>query len=412
MTEPGLPAPLDHAAWLAEFARLNRVIQSLRSSTARNVGAQNPDLGVLQRTILLEEQVNARTRDLRAALCENERAKRCLHESEAKLRALCDQSLAGIVVVENGKFSYTNATFDDIFGYDAVEIRDLGPVEVAAEDDRALVSRMVRTRTSGETDRRACVVRGVRKNGEVIDIECHSSVIDVGPSWVLVSLVMDVTARTVAARQVQDLRNLLREASTHDALTGLYNRRFLEESFGRDLLLAERSQFPVSVVMADLDRFKAVNDRHGRLAGDDVLRAFGDLLKGSARTGDLACRYGGQEFVLILPHLTHDGAAERAEGLRLALGDTVVLHGADEIRSITRAQARGASGCRACTPGSRAARRRGSAPRRGGARRTRRPRRGPEAPRATSRAPAASRRSRAARRCTSGDGPLRRGPTG
>ena len=198
MTDPSFPAPLGQAAWLAEFARLNKIIQSLMNRAERCARAQSSDLGVFQRTILLEEQVSVRTDELQAALRENEIANRALRESEAKFRSVADQSLVGIVVIDDGKFSYTNAKFNEIFGYDAVEIRHLGPVEVTVESDRALVASQVLARMSGAGDRLAYTFHGLRKDGEVLDIECHSSVIDVGRSRLLVSLMMDVTARTRA----------------------------------------------------------------------------------------------------------------------------------------------------------------------------------------------------------------------
>jgi diguanylate cyclase (GGDEF)-like protein len=127
---------------------------------------------------------------------------------------------------------------------------------------------------------------------------------------------MDVTERTRAEREVQALQEKLREQSTRDALTGLYNRRYLEETLGRELLLAERNGHPVSVIMGDLDHFKAVNDHYGHLGGDEVLRAFGALLKRHARGSDIYCRYGGEEFLLVLPGMAEEHAAARAELLR------------------------------------------------------------------------------------------------
>jgi diguanylate cyclase (GGDEF)-like protein len=126
-------------------------------------------------------------------------------------------------------------------------------------------------------------------------------------------------------------RRWRRRQSTRDALTGLYNRRYLEETLGRELILAERHGQPVSVIMADLDHFKAVNDRYGHLGGDEVLRVFGDLMKRQVRGSDIYCRYGGEEFLLVLPHMSTENAIERAEQLRSAMAAAPVPYGDSAI---------------------------------------------------------------------------------
>jgi len=331
MTEPASPPASDHPDWPAEFVRLNKIIQALMDRAERNASAQDSDFSVFQTTIMLEAQVRRRTTELEVALRENEKITRALRESEAKFRGVVSQSLVGIVLIEDGKFSYSNTKFDEIFGYTSDEIRGLGPLQVAVEGDRALVTENTDKRLSGEVDRLDYVFHGLRKNGEVIDIECHSSVMHVGNRLLLVSLVLDITERTRTERAVQVLQEELREQAVHDALTGLYNRHFLEESFGRELLLAERTRHPVSVIMSDLDHFKEVNDRDGHLAGDEVLRVFGNLMKHDARASDIICRYGGEEFLMVLPGMTEKGAVERAEQLRCAMAATPVSHGASQI---------------------------------------------------------------------------------
>lgn len=331
MTELASPSASDHPDWPDEFVRLNKIIQALMDRAERNASAQDSDFSMFQTTIMLEAQVRRRTTELEAALRENEKINRALRESEAKFRGVVSQSLVGIVLIEDGKFSYSNTKFDEIFGYTSDEIRGLGPLQVAVEGDRALVAENTDKRLSGEVDRLDYVFHGLRKNGEVIDIECHSNAIHVGNRLLLVSLVLDITERTRTERAVQVLQEELREQAVHDALTGLYNRHFLEESFGRELLLAERTGHPVSVIMSDLDHFKEVNDRDGHLAGDEVLRVFGNLMKHTARASDIICRYGGEEFLMVLPGMTGKGAVERAERLRCVMAATPVSYGASQI---------------------------------------------------------------------------------
>jgi diguanylate cyclase (GGDEF)-like protein len=127
-----------------------------------------------------------------------------------------------------------------------------------------------------------------------------------------------------ALREVQVLQVQLREQAIRDPLTGLYNRRYLDETLGRELVRAERHDYPVGVIMGDIDRFKTVNDSYGHPAGDEVLRVFGGLLKHSARGSDICCRYGGEEFLLVLFDATLEDTLKRAEQLRAAFAATSV----------------------------------------------------------------------------------------
>jgi diguanylate cyclase (GGDEF)-like protein/PAS domain S-box-containing protein len=112
------------------------------------------------------------------------------------------------------------------------------------------------------------------------------------------------------------LRETLREQSIRDPLTRLFNRRFLEESLGRELQLAGRKRQSIAVLFLDLDHFKRFNDTFGHDAGDMVLQSLADLLRNFFRTTDICCRYGGEEFAIILTDSTSREAAIRADALR------------------------------------------------------------------------------------------------
>ena len=112
------------------------------------------------------------------------------------------------------------------------------------------------------------------------------------------------------------LRETLREQSIRDPLTHLFNRRFLEESFERELLLAVRKRHSIAVLFLDLDHFKRFNDTFGHDAGDMVLRSLADLFRDFFRSTDICCRYGGEEFAILLPESTSHDAAIRADKLR------------------------------------------------------------------------------------------------
>jgi diguanylate cyclase (GGDEF)-like protein/PAS domain S-box-containing protein len=131
------------------------------------------------------------------------------------------------------------------------------------------------------------------------------------------------------------LQQALRQQSTKDALTGLYNRRFLEESLERELRRAARGGLPVGVVMFDLDHFKTFNDTFGHETGDAVLREMGACLSKNARAEDIPCRFGGEEFLLILPGADVEGARNRAERLRSQARGLAVKHQGQSVGTIT-----------------------------------------------------------------------------
>ncbi|CAM4432481.1 MAG: hypothetical protein LEGION0403_FIIPPAGN_01103 [Legionella sp.] len=315
----------------SEIARLNKIIQALMDRAERSTSARSSDFSLFQTTIILEEQVRIRTAELEQALRENEKINRALSESEKKFHSLVSQSLVGIVIIENGKFSYSNAKFNEIFGYSAEEVRELGPLDVTEQMDRPLIAKNIRKRLSGEVKQVVYLFHGLRKNGEVIDIEVHSSVMEINNKPALIGLIMDVTERIRAEHELHALQKILLDQSIHDALTGLYNRRYLEETLARELLLAEHNNYPVSIIMGDLDHFKMVNDHFGHLAGDEVLRVFGNLLRQQARQGDTYCRYGGEEFLLVLPKVEKSLAIERAEQLRSTMAAAPILYGTSAI---------------------------------------------------------------------------------
>jgi diguanylate cyclase (GGDEF)-like protein len=146
---------------------------------------------------------------------------------------------------------------------------------------------------------------------------------------------------TTAAEQLSlalanlSLRESLREQSIKDALTGLYNRRHLLRTLGVEGARSERGGRPLALMMLDVDHFKAFNDCHGHAAGDAVLVAVGRMLAATHRAGDIACRYGGEEFVVILPETDVEAARACAEATRRAIAELKLDFDGNELPPIT-----------------------------------------------------------------------------
>jgi two-component system, cell cycle response regulator len=149
----------------------------------------------------------------------------------------------------------------------------------------------------------------------------------------------ELLARVGAAIHVKKLQDQLEQRnadldriSRTDELTGLFNRRHLDEELGRRNAVALRHQEPVCVLLLDLDHFKHVNDTYGHPAGDLVLQAFADRIRLGLRAGDIAGRWGGEEFLVVLPRTDLGGALDVAERIRAATAASSVTVGGRDIR--------------------------------------------------------------------------------
>jgi len=132
-----------------------------------------------------------------------------------------------------------------------------------------------------------------------------------------------------------ELRENLREQTIHDPLTGLYNRRYLEDNLARELYRAKRQNTPLCVSILDIDHFKHMNDTFGHAAGDALLRELGRILRENLRMSDIACRFGGDEFVLILPDSSLDDTRQRMQQILELVKQLRIWQGDQLLESLT-----------------------------------------------------------------------------
>lgn len=131
------------------------------------------------------------------------------------------------------------------------------------------------------------------------------------------------------------MQETLRDQSVRDPLTGLYNRRFMQDNLERELTRAKRKNHPVAILFVDLDHFKKFNDTFGHDAGDFVLRSMADVFRQRFRGDDSVCRYGGEEFAIILPESTAANAERRANSLRMEVSEIRLRHQESALDRVT-----------------------------------------------------------------------------
>jgi diguanylate cyclase (GGDEF)-like protein/PAS domain S-box-containing protein len=156
-----------------------------------------------------------------------------------------------------------------------------------------------------------------RKDGEEIWVWEQGRAVNVDGQTFLEGIVIDITKRK---RMEQELELM----ATRDPLTGLYNRRELQQQFGEELARAKRYDHSVSLIWLDVDHFKEINDRFGHHVGDEVLRQLSRLLQSNVRTVDYVARYGGEELVIVLPEMGTAESLDAAERLRRIVGATAM----------------------------------------------------------------------------------------
>jgi diguanylate cyclase (GGDEF)-like protein len=174
-------------------------------------------------------------------------------------------------------------------------------------------------------------------HGEILGLICIQAV--ARDSWVAddraLGLARAFSEQISLGLSSLTLRETLRRQSIVDSLTGLYNRRYLDETLRREVFRAKRGEKALSVIMLDADHFKRLNDSSGHDAGDLVLRAIGEQLKSGVRAGDLACRYGGEEFALVLADCNKEQALQRVRRIAQSVRELRLKYGGVPLNSVT-----------------------------------------------------------------------------
>jgi diguanylate cyclase (GGDEF)-like protein/PAS domain S-box-containing protein len=240
-----------------------------------------------------------------------------LKDSELRYRRLFEAAQDGILILDarTGAINDVNPFLIDMLGYSREEFIKKRLWEVGAFKDIEANKIAFEALQENEYIRYEDLPLKT-KDGRLIQVEFVSNVYLVGDEKVIQCNIRDITERKQAQDALLKSEAHLREQSIRDHLTGLFNRRYMEVTLERELLRASRKHLSLGVIMLDVDDFKQFNDKWGHAAGDAILREMGSLLLEHVRGEDVPSRYGGDEFVIVMPDALKEVTQERAELLR------------------------------------------------------------------------------------------------
>jgi diguanylate cyclase len=278
-------------------------------------------------------------------ITEREKMQGMLRASEARYRALFEQQHDAVFILDlGGRHLAANRHATEMLGYTPDEILQLSYADISAEveESQKINQRLLAGEHIPLYER---IFR--KKDGQAFPVEINVELVRDGNGSPLhiQSVVRDISQRKQAEEelkkaneqlrlrmiQVEQLQAELRDQALHDPLTGLYNRRYLDESLEREIIRAERENNPLSVIVLDIDHFKKINDSYGHRVGDQFLVKIARLLENSTRGSDLVYRHGGEEFLLVLPGANADSARQRAEEIRQKCLETVIRYHGEEL---------------------------------------------------------------------------------
>ena len=271
-----------------------------------------------------------------------------MEQTENRFRALIEHSTDAITLIDaNARVVYESPSVALLSGYTAEERLGRSGLELIYPEDIPMIRQILGQVLSEPNRIESARFRSVHKDGNVRWTEGTAINLLHQPSVkAIVINYRDITDRNRAEtalreaneqlslriKEVIDLQHELREQALRDPLTGLYNRRHLADAMEREVARIKREKLSLSVIVIDIDYFKKINDNHGHQIGDQFLIAISKVIASHARTSDIACRYGGEEFLLVMPGANMRTAIKRAEEIRKECADIKIVSGEKNLK--------------------------------------------------------------------------------
>lgn len=248
------------------------------------------------------------------------------------------------VLDQRGEFEFVNPAYARLIGRTQVDIVGKKPLNFNHPDDVEILKKSHRKRKSGKSN--TYQIRLLHADGSAVPVLITGvprlkQEKYIGSIAVITDLSEQKTAEKklrrvneqlrIQVKEIERLQSTLREEAIRDPLTNLFNRRYLHETMIRELHICKREKKELCVIMMDIDHFKKINDKYGHSVGDQFLIALADLIKDYARGSDIACRYGGEEFLLVMPGANARAAARRAEEIRKKCAEIHIPHGSKKL---------------------------------------------------------------------------------
>ncbi len=245
-----------------------------------------------------------------------------LKENEELFSAIVNGMAEG-VYINDTRILYANPVAVEFFGYPEKELYNMNIWDLFGEKDRPVIKANIERRLKGEQFYFEYTFHTFTKKGKEKFILFHVQTIVYQGRFVALSIFFDITDKVLLERELEKEKLRFQELSETDPLTGIFNRRKLDNILDEYVKLAFRYNMPLSLIMFDIDHFKEINDNYGHQIGDNILIELANLIKTNLRETDFFVRFGGEEFMILMPETNLVYAKTKAESLRKLIQENV-----------------------------------------------------------------------------------------